>query len=434
MNYFKPVEIKKNYINRIAAGMSKYFFDNIFKGIFDILKDNSVYNSKDALIQAIRQNRIYYKDGAFRASRFSNSIALTLENMGAKFKNGAYYIEQSLIPLEISQAISLARADTLFKLSAVSTYLKALDLSDIDLAPYIEIATKEMFKSLERDIAKSAQEYKVPVIELGIVKPKIDIPKAGYKSVEYYWKKYDREAQKLNKKIEELKLKGEDTSALRKDLKELNEKSYKEAPDLKFEIDNMELDEQSAQIAKDYVYNMRFWVKKWEVKNIIKMRKDILDFERKGVRIPEIQKYFEKRWKIGKDKAYFLAKNESHLAASTIIKTQYEKIGSNRFKWGRSSAREKRKLHKEYYGKVFYFNDPPVIDESLGIKGLPRQIWNCLCHMLIVVPTLEELQARRQQVKNEKTILGKIKNAISNNQQRDNNSWAYRRFDQRQAL
>lgn len=430
METFKPVEIKKYYINRVASGMKKYFFDNIFSEIFNILKNNAVFNSRESLIAAIRSHKIYYKDGAFRTdTRFSNDIARTLEEMGAKFKSGAYFIERSKIPLEYIQALSIASEQAIFKLSALASYLKNIDLNKLNFEPYIETATKEMFKSLEKDILKSAQERKVPVIELGIVKPKTDIPKTEFKNIESYWKEQDKKANELKKEIQKADKKGLDSSELKDRLSELSKETYLNAPDLKIEIDNPELDEKSKEIAKDYTYNMKYWVKKWEAKNIVKMREDVLGMVQKGVRVPEIQRYFEQRWKVASDKAYFLAKNESHLASSIITKTQYEKLGSNRFKWGRSSAKEKRELHKEYYGKIFYFDDPPIIDEKLGIKGLPRQIWNCLCHMEVVVPTMAELQARRAQVKNEKTFKGKILNAkklIFNSKKCD--YYTYKRF------
>ena len=41
METLRPVEISEYYINRIASAMSKYFWENIFKGIFEILKDKT---------------------------------------------------------------------------------------------------------------------------------------------------------------------------------------------------------------------------------------------------------------------------------------------------------------------------------------------------------------------------------------------------------
>ncbi len=385
-------------------------------------------NSKEGLINAIQSGRIYYESGAFRTKdRFSNAISSTLEKMGAKYKDGAYFIKEGLIPVEYTQAFAIARIKTGAKLLAIKDFINSLDLSAADLNPYIETAAKEMFKTLERDIVKSAVKKEIPVIELGIVSPKTtDIPEQKVKDIQAYWDKHEKKAKDLNKAIKDSEKRGKDTQELKQQLEDLSKKAFDNAP--KYEINDVALDEQGKKIAEDYTYNMQYWVKKWETKNIIKMREDVLEMVQKGYRQPQIQEYFEKRWDIAKNKAAFLAKNESHLAGSVIKKTQYEKLGSNRFVWGRSSAREKRKLHEEYYGKVFYFNAPPIIDEKLGEKGLPRQIWNCLCHMLVVVPTLDEVVERLRTVQNQKTILGRIRNAVQNSKQRNNNTWRYRRF------
>ena len=44
METLRPVEVSEYYIDRVASGMSKYFWDNIFKEIFAILKDNKTPN------------------------------------------------------------------------------------------------------------------------------------------------------------------------------------------------------------------------------------------------------------------------------------------------------------------------------------------------------------------------------------------------------
>lgn len=455
MDLFKPVEIREYYINRIASGMSKYFYNNIFEPIFKILKDTSVINSKELLINALKSGKIYYKNGAFRTQeRFSNAVSQTLESMGAVFKNGAYFINEALIPLEYLQAISIAQTMTATKLYAVKKFLDNYVFSADDLKQYIETAATEMFKTLERDIIQSAQEKNMPIIDLGIVNPKTqEVDKAKIKEIQDYWKNVDKQIKDLNDKKKNAeqqeearkdknKGKGKNSANnpppaissadLQQKINEINETAFENAP--KVEINDTALDKQSRKIAEDYTYNMRYWVKKWEAKNIIKMREDVLNMVKSGQRIDEIQKYFDERWNIAKNKAFFLAKNESNIAASVIKKTEYQKMGCSRFKWERSSAKEKRKLHEKYYDKIFYFDNPPIIDERTGQTGLPRQTYNCLCHMRFVVPTMAELTAQRAKAKGNKTILGKIKNAIFNGKQYNNNAWKYRRFDQRAAV
>lgn len=438
MNTLKPVEVSKYYIDRVASGMCRYFWDNIFKGIFDILKNNSVENSKDDVINALKSGRIWYENGAFRTkTRFSSKVSATLEAMGARFQYNAYYIAESLIPFEYVQIIAFVNAQNIAKANRILEHLGGLAavLAGISLDKYIEIAVELMFKKLQLDIVKSAQEAKIPVIELGIVQPKVKLPKAKTKPLEQYWKEQDKKANELRKAIKEAEKKGKETAKLKDKLEEQQKNAYQNAPQLDVEIDNIELFEKSKKIAQDYTYNMQYWVKKWEAKNIIEMRKDVLKMVQQGARYERIQEYFEKRWKIAKNKAAFLAKNESDLAGSVIKATDYQELGCPGYVWGRSSAREKRELHKQYYGKFFTWEDKPIIDEKLGIRGYPRQIWNCSCHMLIKPPTMSDIIQKHTEVRNAKrNIFTKIKYAITNGKQCNNNAWRYRRFGEGQTL
>lgn len=424
MDTLKPVEVSEYYINRVASGLSQYFWDNIFKEIFHILKINTVINSKNDVINAIKSGRIWYERGAFRTEgSFSNSVASTLENMGAKYRHKAYYIEITKIPFEYIQALDYVKTNNLLKGSAISNFLKGYALSKIDLKPFIQSSVEYMFKKLELDIVKSAQDKKIPIIELGITKPDIKVPKAKTKPIEEYWAEYDKKADELRKAIKEAKKRGNSTESLKMRLADLNKDTYQNAPQLDIKIDDIELDAKSKKIAEDYTYNMEFWVRKWEAKNIIKMRQDVLKMIEEGARVPRIAEYFEKRWKIAKDKALFLAENESHLAASVIKATEYQMIGCPGYNWGRSSSKEKRELHKLYYGQFFTWDDKPILDEKLGIRGYPRQIWNCKCHMLIVPPTLDEVINNRTESKG---VFKRIKNCFTRN-----SSWEYKRFYKR---
>lgn len=432
MNTLRPVEVSEYYINRVAKGMSKYFWDNIFKEIFDILKDNTIENSKDDVINALKSGKIWYENGAFRG-KFNNSISKTLEEMGAKFQGGAYYISKAAIPFEYVTTIDFVAAQGAKKASSLLEYLKSISLilPQLDLKDYIEPIVDGMYKNLELNLIKSAQEKNVPVIELGIVNPKVTLPKTQAKSIEKYWREYDKKAEKINKEILKSERNGEDTQGLKDELKTLHKDTFENAPQVDIQIDDVQLNEESKRIAQDYTYNMQYWVKKWETKNIVKMRQDVLKMVQEGARVPRLTEYFEKRWGVAKSKAQFLAINESHLAGSVIKATQYQMMGCPGYEWGKSSSKEKRELHKHYYGKFFTWDEKPILDEDLGITGYPRQIWNCKCHMLVVVPTLSQIIEKRNEVQNAKRNIFK---RIKNSKQCDNNAWRYRRFGQGKAL
>ena len=431
MNNLRPIEIKEYYINRITSGMRKYFWENIFSEIFDILKTNTIDNSQEDLIKALKSGTVWYKDGAFRTStKFSNRVAQTLEQLGAKYSRNAYYLPPNKLPSTYFHIIDSINVQTLLMSNKLENYLSGLlpVLNKLTVRQFILPNVEDMVKSLQVDIIKTAQEYKIPVIELGLTSPDIKIPKQKRINIEQYWKEQDKKAEQIKKAIEQT-AKGEEKIILKKQLFEHQKQTFLNAPQLEVKIDEITLDKESKKIAEDYVYNMNYWVKKWETKNIVKMRQDILDLVQKGTRASELKTYFEKKWKIAGDKAKFLADNESHLVGSVIKANEYKKLGCTSFRWGRSSSKEKRKLHEKYYDEVFDIDNPPVIDEKLNIKGLPRQIWNCKCHMLIIPPDINAIIEQREEIKNAKSNLIKYwRYKIYNSKQCNNNTWRYRRL------
>ena len=62
-------------------------------------------------------------------------------------------------------------------------------------------------------------------------------------------------------------------------------------------------------------------------------------------------------------------------------------LGVKKFKWLHSmGGKEPRPLHKNVLnGNVYSFDDPPVIDERTGERGLPGVLINCRCRMLPVI-------------------------------------------------
>ena len=458
MKTLKPVNISEYYINRVASGMSRYFWDKIFKNIFDILKnDNTVINSKDDVIAAIKSGKIWYENGAFRTKdRFTNGVAKTLEELGATFKYNAYYISKSAIPVEYLNLLALTSTKALQKADTIIAFLNGLQfsLSETELEKYIQGSVELMYRKLELDILQSMQNKEIPLIELGIVQPKVNIPKTKTKPIEDYWDKAEKKAQELHNKWEKAKSKYDEARLNQKglsakeyegivsdyekassELAKHQANKYQNAPQLDIKIDDVQLDDKSKKIAEDYTYNMKYWVKNWEAKNIIEMRQDVLKMVQQGARVPRLEEYFMKRWGIAKNKAHFLAVNESRLAGTAIKAEQYQSVGCPGYIWGRSRSKEKRELHKHYYGKFFTWDDKPIIDEKLGIKGYPQQIWNCDCQMLIVPPTLEQAYNKVQEIRNAKrNIFTKIKYHIQNSTQRNNNAWRYRRFGEGQTL
>lgn len=402
MNFLTPIDIKEYYLRLLASSIRRYFAVAIFNDIFAILNGKMyVQNDTNVILTALRTGKIFYKDGFFRAEKkFSNKIALELERLGAVYKNGGYYINPQNLPVTILNEVAVLQVEAKNKLNSVNVFLANLELADI--TPFVKGITERMFDTFTNDLYKSMKDKNIPIIELPIDNPSIEIPEEEVARISGYWREKEEEARKLREYYERAKLFYEKDKSrearkavetAKETLKEFQKQKYKNAPKFDYTYPG---NPTSRQVAENYTYNLKYWVKNWEVQDIAKMREDIIEMTKKGARISEIKKYFENRWHVASDKAQFLARNEAGLASTAIKEFEYRNAGCTHFKWLPSTSREKRDLHKEYYGKIFSFDNPPLIDKKLEIYGLPKQIWNCLpSHEQITVPFLYDRIFRR---------------------------------------
>ena len=492
---FKPVEPSEYYIKQIAAGLKKEIYNSLFKPIFEVLNtnSNSIYNDKKTLTNAIQSGRIYYENGAFRSNKpFSNAVADELEKLGAKYRNGAYYIDRALLPVEIENALAIVAARETAKIAALNGLLARLAATvgqETAVKLFIEKAVDRLFKKLQVDLEESTKERKVPVIDVSVDIPDLEVSEPKLDKITRYWEETDAQAAPLHddwaqkdkeaKQLEDqLKsAKGEEKREIEKQLSrakterenarqklaDFREKQRKNAPNIDLEkdisIDEVVIDKRAKKIAEDYTYNMDYWVKNWKAKEITTMRRDVLEMTQNGARTETIKKYFMNRWGIAERKAEFLARNESGIASSVLKATHYQEMGCTHFKWLPSTAKEKRPLHLEYaketgnqYGiggtNIFSFADPPIIEQieiktedgkkiavpkPNGQKGLPRQTYNCLCNFVGIKNP--QYYINRQKIENAKrNIFTKIKYTIENSMQRNNYPWRYRRFGEGQEV
>ena len=147
----------------------------------------------------------------------------------------------------------------------------------------------------------------------------------------------------------------------------------------KVAVIEVELSEaQKEEIAQNYTNNMQFYIKNWVQERIPEMREKVRHLVLEGFRPAKIEELLQREYKIGADKAKFLAQNETSIVLSEIKKVQYQEMGSIGFTWNTIIDSRERPLHHQLNGKFFRWNDLPVIDEK-GTKGLPGQTYNCRC-------------------------------------------------------
>lgn len=80
-----------------------------------------------------------------------------------------------------------------------------------------------------------------------------------------------------------------------------------------------------------------------------------------------------------------IALDQTRKVYSAINRERMKAAGVKKFEWLHSGGSQKpRQLHIEMNGNIYEIDNPPIIDERTGERGLPGQAVNCRCRMLPV--------------------------------------------------
>lgn len=142
---------------------------------------------------------------------------------------------------------------------------------------------------------------------------------------------------------------------------------------------------QRIEISKNYTNNLDFYIKKWTGEEISKLRTGLQDLITQGATPKSLEKYILEQKAVGQRKAKFLARQEMKLFVSEYQKNRYKEYGITQFKWSTIMDGRERELHKEYNGKIFYFDSPPIVDDRTGEHGIPGSAFGCRCKAIPLV-------------------------------------------------
>lgn len=139
------------------------------------------------------------------------------------------------------------------------------------------------------------------------------------------------------------------------------------------------------EIAKNYTYNLDYYIKKWTADEIIKLREGMTEMVSNGYRINEVAKFIQKQKAVSERKAKFLARNETKLLVAEYTKNRYKSEGVTQYRWSTVMDGRERKLHAELNGKIIDYDNPPIIDATTGQRGHAGETYNCRCRQIPVI-------------------------------------------------
>jgi SPP1 gp7 family putative phage head morphogenesis protein len=131
--------------------------------------------------------------------------------------------------------------------------------------------------------------------------------------------------------------------------------------------------------AENFTNNLNLPIKNFSQKEVSVLRKFMKEQVAKGFRASDAEKFIVKRFGVAKNKAKFLAKQETSLATTAIREERYRDAGAKRYVWQTSNNSRVREDHKDLNDKVFFFDDPPVVNRATGKRANPGQDYGCMC-------------------------------------------------------
>lgn len=129
MKELKPVLHKKKFEDLILNKLNAFLWDNVYKTMFDILKQKLAFNSNNPIAEGIRSGRIKYYDGYFVSERkFTAKQIQAFNELGAQYSKSkkGYKLEKDKMPLDIQQAIADFKIFEKRKYELINEYLKEL--------------------------------------------------------------------------------------------------------------------------------------------------------------------------------------------------------------------------------------------------------------------------------------------------------------------
>lgn len=140
-------------------------------------------------------------------------------------------------------------------------------------------------------------------------------------------------------------------------------------------------DEQRKRIAAEWGQNMQLWISDFTKKEITELRANMQNLVFAGDRYGSAVKTIQESYGVTGNKAKFLARQETGLLMAKYKQTRYQAAGVEYYRWTCVAGTKNhpvRPMHKALNGKVFRFDDPPVVDIK-GARKNPGQDYNCRC-------------------------------------------------------
>lgn len=140
-------------------------------------------------------------------------------------------------------------------------------------------------------------------------------------------------------------------------------------------------------IRREYTENLNKYIKDLTVDSTERLREKVVENVQEGYRASNLLGVIAAERGVANRHGLFIAKQETSIMISTYRDSRYKEAGVVRYIWSTSGDSRVRHDHKILDGKKFFFNNPPVTNQSTGAKNNPGFDYGCRC---VAIPLLED--------------------------------------------
>lgn len=134
------------------------------------------------------------------------------------------------------------------------------------------------------------------------------------------------------------------------------------------------------ELTKGFTENLDLYIKNFANEEIPELRQMVERNLMAGGRLDKLSKMIEAQYGVTKRKANFLAYQETSLLTAKFRMERAKNVGSVSYIWHTRQDNRVRDDHQPLDKKVFFWDDPPVVDVSHGRHANPGEDYNCRCY------------------------------------------------------
>lgn len=102
----------------------------------------------------------------------------------------------------------------------------------------------------------------------------------------------------------------------------------------------------------------------------------------------QIRQMIQKHYGTTRAKARILARDQTGKLNGQINRFRQEQLGGKRYVWRGAMDSREREDHKRLQGKIFRWDDPPIVDRRTGRRGHPGEDYQCRCRAELFFPDI----------------------------------------------